>query len=117
MAIAAAFAGASVSVYRGVPSGLGLLFSVIAGVLAGPLAGVLVALAGGVGFATNFVLWREAGYFNAASEGKPFLHLWSLAIEEQFYLVFPALMLLIRGSNRRRLVILISLFGLFPSPT
>ena len=50
VAVAAAFAGASASAYRGVPSGLGLLFSVIAGVLAGPLAGVLVALAGGVGF-------------------------------------------------------------------
>ena len=50
VAVAAAFAGASASAYRGVPSGLGLLFSVLAGVLAGPLAGVLVALAGGVGF-------------------------------------------------------------------
>ena len=50
VAVAAAFAGASASAYRGVPSGLGLLFSVISGLLAGPLAGVLVALAGGVGF-------------------------------------------------------------------
>ena len=50
VAVVAAFAGASASAYRGVPSGLGLLFSVIAGVLAGPLAGVLVALAGGIGF-------------------------------------------------------------------
>ena len=50
VAVAAAFAGGSASAYRGVPSGLGLLFSVLAGVLAGPLAGMLVALAGGVGF-------------------------------------------------------------------
>jgi GAF domain-containing protein/anti-sigma regulatory factor (Ser/Thr protein kinase) len=49
-AVVAAFAGASASAYRGVPSGLGLLFSVIAGILAGPLAGALVALAGGIGF-------------------------------------------------------------------
>src|SRR4249920_1944420 len=46
VAVAIAFAGASESAYRGVPSGLGLLFSV----LAGPLAGILVALEGGAGF-------------------------------------------------------------------
>jgi serine phosphatase RsbU (regulator of sigma subunit)/anti-sigma regulatory factor (Ser/Thr protein kinase)/uncharacterized protein YigA (DUF484 family) len=50
VAVAIAFAGASESAYRGVPSGLGLLFSVLAGVLAGPLAGILVALEGGAGF-------------------------------------------------------------------
>ncbi len=50
VAVVAAFAGSSASAYRGVPSGLGLLISVIGGVLAGPLAGVLVALAGGTGF-------------------------------------------------------------------
>ena len=50
VAVALAFAGGSASAYRGVPSGLGLLFSVLAGVLAGPLAGILVALEGGAGF-------------------------------------------------------------------
>jgi GAF domain-containing protein/anti-sigma regulatory factor (Ser/Thr protein kinase) len=50
VAVVAAFAEASASAYRGVPSGLGLLFSAIAGILAGPLAGVLVALVGGIGF-------------------------------------------------------------------
>jgi serine phosphatase RsbU (regulator of sigma subunit)/anti-sigma regulatory factor (Ser/Thr protein kinase)/uncharacterized protein YigA (DUF484 family) len=50
VAVAIAFAGASESAYRGVPSGLGLLFSVLAGVLAGPLAGMVVALEGGAGF-------------------------------------------------------------------
>ncbi len=46
-------------------------------------------LAAGAGFATNFILWGEAGYFDAASDTKPLLHLWSLAIEEQFYIVWP----------------------------
>ena len=43
----------------------------------------------GAGFIQNITLLREAGYFDVASETKPLLHLWSLAIEEQFYLVYP----------------------------
>ena len=43
-------------------------------------------------FLTNFTLYKEIGYFDVASETKPFLHLWSLAIEEQFYLLWPFLM-------------------------
>lgn len=46
-------------------------------------------LAAGATFLSNFVLWFEAGYFDKASEAKPLLHLWSLGIEEQFYIVFP----------------------------
>ncbi len=46
-------------------------------------------LAAGAGFATNLVLWGEAGYFDVSSDTKPLLHLWSLAIEEQFYILWP----------------------------
>ncbi len=35
------------------------------------------------------MLWKEAGYFDATSDTKPLLHLWSLGIEEQFYFVWP----------------------------
>ncbi len=49
-------------------------------------------MAAGAGFILNFVLLREAGYFDVASELKPLMHLWSLAIEEQFYLVFPLIL-------------------------
>ncbi|MFZ6693379.1 acyltransferase family protein [Undibacterium sp. SXout20W] len=46
----------------------------------------------GVGFISNFTLWRESGYFDRDSELKPLLHLWSLGVEEQFYIVWPLLM-------------------------
>jgi peptidoglycan/LPS O-acetylase OafA/YrhL len=43
----------------------------------------------GVAFFQNIVLFKEAGYFDTASETKPLLHLWSLGVEEQFYIFFP----------------------------
>lgn len=46
-------------------------------------------------FVSNFTLWQESGYFDRAAELKPLLHLWSLGIEEQFYLVWPMLLLLL----------------------
>jgi peptidoglycan/LPS O-acetylase OafA/YrhL len=49
-------------------------------------------IAAGAGFASNLVLWSEAGYFDNSAETKPLLHLWSLGIEEQFYLVWPLLL-------------------------
>ncbi len=49
-------------------------------------------IAAGAGFFSNFVLWQEAGYFDSAASTKPLLHLWSLGIEEQFYIVWPLLL-------------------------
>jgi peptidoglycan/LPS O-acetylase OafA/YrhL len=46
----------------------------------------------GATFTSNFVLWAEAGYFDSAAETKPLLHLWSLGVEEQFYIFWPALL-------------------------
>jgi peptidoglycan/LPS O-acetylase OafA/YrhL len=40
-------------------------------------------------FISNGLFWYESGYFEAASELKPLLHTWSIAVEEQFYLIFP----------------------------
>ncbi|MEZ5454340.1 MAG: acyltransferase family protein [Thiothrix sp.] len=48
-------------------------------------------IAAGAGFVSNFILWDEVGYFDNSAETKPLLHLWSLGIEEQFYLVWPLL--------------------------
>lgn len=49
-------------------------------------------IAGGSAFISNFILWNEAGYFDHTAESKPLLHLWSLGIEEQFYLVWPLIL-------------------------
>lgn len=46
-------------------------------------------VAGGAGFISNLLLNNESGYFDSAAETKVLLHLWSLGIEEQFYLIWP----------------------------
>lgn len=48
-------------------------------------------VAGGAGFLSNLILWTESGYFDTAAATKPLLHLWSLGIEEQFYIFWPIL--------------------------
>ena len=46
-------------------------------------------------FFSNFYFWKNAPYFNSDSELQPLLHTWSLSIEEQFYIVFPIIMILL----------------------
>lgn len=48
----------------------------------------------GSGFIQNFILLNEIGYFDKASALKPLLHIWSLSIEEQFYLIWPILLII-----------------------
>jgi peptidoglycan/LPS O-acetylase OafA/YrhL len=52
-------------------------------------------VAAGTLFIQNMVFWQESGYFDTVANLKPLLHLWSLAVEEQFYIFFPPLLLLI----------------------
>jgi peptidoglycan/LPS O-acetylase OafA/YrhL len=49
-------------------------------------------MAGGAAFVSNYLFWNESGYFDNISETKPLLHLWSLGIEEQFYIIWPILL-------------------------
>ncbi len=52
-------------------------------------------MTGAVTFTSNFTLWDQSGYFEGESGLKPFLHVWSLSIEEQYYFILPALMFFI----------------------
>ena len=54
-------------------------------------------------FASNVLFWRESGYFDIASDLKPLLHTWSLAVEEQFYILYPLLVLAVWRSGARAL--------------
>lgn len=55
-------------------------------------------------WASNLLFWRQAGYFDTGAREKPFLHTWSLAVEEQFYVVLPLLLFLLLLLARRRMV-------------
>lgn len=55
-------------------------------------------------FSANILFWLESGYFEEEAEANPLLHMWSLAVEEQFYLFFPVVLLVLmrfvkRGRN------------------
>jgi peptidoglycan/LPS O-acetylase OafA/YrhL len=62
-------------------------------------------IAGGAVFAQNFVLLGQVSYFDLAADKKPLLHLWSLGIEEQYYIVWPLLLLLISRWRLRTLAV------------
>lgn len=63
---------------------------------------------GALAFVSNAVLWQQSGYFDVAAELKPLLHFWSLSLEEQYYLLLPALLWL-AGTGRRGLALLATL--------
>jgi peptidoglycan/LPS O-acetylase OafA/YrhL len=64
---------------------------------------------GGTTFSSNIVLWNESGYFDPASDTKPLLHLWSLGIEEQFYIFWPIILVLARRRGARLLGIILTI--------
>lgn len=72
-------------------------------------------VAGGAVFSSNIVLWSESGYFDTTADIKPLIHLWSLGIEEQYYIVFPifAYLCFRVGFNFLLCVLLMALISFF----
>lgn len=66
-------------------------------------------IAGAATFTNNFMFWKESNYFDNDSGTKPLLHLWSLSIEEQFYLLWPLFLCFIFKWKRYLKTILIVL--------
>ncbi|MBN8997749.1 MAG: acyltransferase [Rhizobiales bacterium] len=61
--------------------------------------------------ASNFYFWAQAGYFAPDAGLQPLIHTWSLAVEEQFYLIFPVL-LAIFSRHRTRLILALAIASL-----
>lgn len=71
------------------------------------------SLAAAVFSISNIFFWSESGYFDQMSHLKPLLHTWSLGVEEQFYLIWPALLwLTIRSASSRHLGYMLAVVGI-----
>jgi peptidoglycan/LPS O-acetylase OafA/YrhL len=62
-------------------------------------------------FLSNVYFWKTSGYFATAAEMKPLLHTWSLAVEEQFYVFFPLLLVLVARVLNRRFALVVVLLS------
>ncbi|MBQ4568188.1 MAG: acyltransferase [Desulfovibrio sp.] len=70
---------------------------------------------GGSFYISNFILWNESGYFDIEATLKPLLHLWSLGVEEQFYIFFPFVIFICTKYKLRifNLIFILCLFSFF----
>ena len=62
-------------------------------------------------FVSNVYFWQASGYFGDPAELSPLLHTWSLAVEEQFYVVFPVLLAVAWRLGRRKLALLLAVLA------
>lgn len=60
-------------------------------------------------FSSNFFFFSQTGYFDGPAELKPLLHTWSLAVEEQFYIIFPIILFTALKFFRNRIILIITL--------
>ena len=67
--------------------------------------------ASSVSFVSNFVYWKEAGYFDAASHEKWLLHSWSLSVEWQFYIIYPLILVAMRKFMSLKIMKVMLLIG------
>lgn len=63
-------------------------------------------------FSSNILFWLKTGYFMTMAELKPLLHTWSLAIEEQYYILFPLFIIFTQRFKKRTVLALLSAIGL-----
>ncbi len=83
-----------------------LIFTVLAGMallLPPDLERLGASVLATTGFVSNIWFWSETGYFASSAESQPLLHTWSLAVEEQFYIVFPLILIGALSLNARRI--------------
>lgn len=64
-------------------------------------------------FVSNFFFWNDSGYFSTSAEFRPLLHTWSLAVEEQFYLIYPFILLFCLLLIRKYTSIVFLIFCIF----
>ncbi|MFM7620024.1 MAG: acyltransferase family protein, partial [Alphaproteobacteria bacterium] len=64
-------------------------------------------------FTTNLSLLKESGYFDKSSQTKPLLHLWSLAIEEQFYILWPLTLVLLWNKKIKFIIVALTIISFF----
>ena len=75
------------------------------------------SLIGVATFSSNFYFWLKSGYFSESTELMPLMHTWSLSVEEQFYLIFPILMIFLTKINKNKLfyiIIFLTFFQQYP---
>ena len=69
-------------------------------------------LIGAVTFTANFALPQQTGYFSTGAETKPLLHTWSLSVEEQYYLLAPLVLVVLRPSWRFATLLALAIISL-----
>ena len=61
-------------------------------------------------FVSNVYFWQTSGYFGSTSELSPMLHTWSLAVEEQYYILFPLLIMFLFSFGKKTIVVAVLIF-------
>jgi peptidoglycan/LPS O-acetylase OafA/YrhL len=77
--------------------------------LAGEFKNLGINAAAAAVFSANLLQWRQIGYFDPGADAKPLLHLWSLGVEEQFYLAWPLTLALLWRSQKILVLLLVGL--------
>jgi peptidoglycan/LPS O-acetylase OafA/YrhL len=83
---------------------LGVFFAASLWFLPGDFSSVCKSIAYQAILGANFFFWQQSGYFAPGAETQPLLHTWSLAVEEQFYLLFPPLLIVLARYGQRILL-------------